>query len=831
MNTKHSTMTTRADCVSTPGDKLGRPLSVSQLRRLFKPGVLVAALVLALSGAAKTANAQCPGGWVASPMSQPGFDRRVTVLHWWDADGAGPLPGSVVAGGSVNLSGTTTLGFLARWNVDGWTNIGTGVDSSVNAFTTLPTGELVAGGFFSNAGGQPAARIAKWNGAAWTPFGSGMNSAVWSLATRATGELWAGGWFGIAGGAPSTRSLARWTGSAWASIGAGAPNDWVWSIVRMPNGDMIAAGAFSSINFVPRAKIARWNGTAWSDVGGGVTTGLEIYELFVMPNGDLIASGNFSVIGGVPARNIARWNGTTWSAMGAGFSAPARDFAILASGELVAADVRSEDFTTQTIAKWNGVSWETLGSANGTIFDLLAMPNGDLLVGGDFTSVDGLAVSNIAVWRPGAGTAPTITASPLGVSSCPTATAAFNVTAAGPGMLSYAWQVLNGAAGWVNLSDGPLSLGGVQTCAAVLGSQTRNLRLDLVACASGPNSLDGRSFRAVVTSGCGSVTSNPAALTVIFNAPTIPASGQPQAAALCPGQSTWFSVIATTSTPAGNTYRWQWQPSGEGTPFIDLPLGTIFNANGQPCFVTQGVDGPNLFITRTALDEQTIKGYGLRCRVTNACGNSVISNSALFTLDAAPAIATDGQPQGAQVCSTGTARFTVTTDNGAGGLGESTVNYQWQIDDAGEPFGWIDLTDGPLFEQGTFIAQAGGTSSRTATITFTQQPLVEFRRIRCIVSNACESFTSIDVPLTISGPCGPQACALADVASDSLDTTRNPNNAVGPEDLDAFIAGFIAENGAIADVASDSLDTVYNPNGAVGPEDLDAFIASFIAGC
>jgi len=38
-------------------------------------------------------------------------------------------------------------------------------------------------------------------------------------------------------------------------------------------------------------------------------------------------------------------------------------------------------------------------------------------------------------------------------------------------------------------------------------------------------------------------------------------------------------------------------------------------------------------------------------------------------------------------------------------------------------------------------------------------------------------------------------------------------------------------NWSIADVASDSLDTTFTPNGAVGPEDLDAFIASFIAGC
>jgi len=38
------------------------------------------------------------------------------------------------------------------------------------------------------------------------------------------------------------------------------------------------------------------------------------------------------------------------------------------------------------------------------------------------------------------------------------------------------------------------------------------------------------------------------------------------------------------------------------------------------------------------------------------------------------------------------------------------------------------------------------------------------------------------------------------------------------------------ENAAIAGVASDSLDTLRNPNGVVGPADLDEIIASFAAG-
>jgi len=72
---------------------------------------------------------------------------------------------------------------------------------------------------------------------------------------------------------------------------------------------------------------------------------------------------------------------------------------------------------------------------------------------------------------------------------------------------------------------------------------------------------------------------------------------------------------------------------------------------------------------------------------------------------------------------------------------------------------------------------------------------------------------------------------ISDVAANATDASRNPNGLVGPEDLDAFISGFIAGTVAIADIASDNLDTTYNPNATVGPEDLDAFINGFMSGC
>jgi len=118
---------------------------------------------------------------------------------------------------------------------------------------------------------------------------------------------------------------------------------------------------------------------------------------------------------------------------------------------------------------------------------------------------------------------------------------------------------------------------------------------------------------------------------------------------------------------------------------------------------------------------------------------------------------------------------------------------------------WIDFDDGMVGVFATDVSASGNVQALLYLLRTAAQ-------------------TAIRNPIFIP-------CTLADLASNSSDTARNPNGSLGPEDLDAFIAGFIASNVAIADIASDSLDTTFNPNNSIGPEDLDAFIASFINGC
>jgi hypothetical protein len=120
-----------------------------------------------------------------------------------------------------------------------------------------------------------------------------------------------------------------------------------------------------------------------------------------MPNGDLIATGAFESAGGMPAAGIARWNGSTWSALGTGITGSAGPVAILTSSDLIVGG----DFTSaggvpcNNIARWNGSSWSALGTGtDGQVESLAWLEHGDLAVGGQFSSAGGVNANNIAVY-------------------------------------------------------------------------------------------------------------------------------------------------------------------------------------------------------------------------------------------------------------------------------------------------------------------------------------------------------------------------------------------------------------------------------------------------
>ncbi|MCA8950052.1 MAG: hypothetical protein KDE27_11155 [Planctomycetes bacterium] len=246
-----------------------------------------------------------------------------------------------------------------------------GIDGTVFALTMHdPDGAgplpavLLAGGTFSAAGSTPAVGL-----------------AAYDLAT--------GTWSGFAGG-----------------IGE---NERISTLLSLPNGDLIAGGAFTSIGGIPARNIARWNGATWSQLGAGNTIG-EILALALRPNGDIVAGGTFEVISGTTARHVASWDGTSWQPMGLGFSGNSvHSLAVLPNGNVVAGGRFFHNGAALNLAERIGSTWvpltSTVGTSTDTVHALTVLPNGDLIAGGSFTVIGAVSAPHVARWNGGAWSA------------------------------------------------------------------------------------------------------------------------------------------------------------------------------------------------------------------------------------------------------------------------------------------------------------------------------------------------------------------------------------------------------------------------------------------
>jgi hypothetical protein len=112
-------------------------------------------------------------------------------------------------------------------------------------------------------------------------------------------------------------------------------------------------------------------------------------------DGGLVAGGHFTADGtGQTLSRVARWDGSAWSPLGTGL--PVGVSALVAhEGRLVAARTSA----APSLSLWDGASWAPLPSqtVGGGVL-ALAVYNGELVAGGSFTSIDGVAASRIAAW-------------------------------------------------------------------------------------------------------------------------------------------------------------------------------------------------------------------------------------------------------------------------------------------------------------------------------------------------------------------------------------------------------------------------------------------------
>lgn len=448
------------------------------------------------------------------------------ITDVWSALGSGTnggvtafavLPtGDIVAGGYFDIAGGVAASGIGRYNPTTgiWSALNSGVNNSVGAIAVLPGGDLIAGGRFDTAGGVSASRIARYNPTtdSWSALGAGIAGGpqppvVNAIALLQGGEVIVGGRFDRAGGVTGRYCVARYnpTTDVWSGMGAGIPGLFqeVYAITVLPNGDAIIGGSFTGAGGVIAKRIVRYNPITgvWSPLGTGVDD--YVYALASLPDGSVIAGGWFSEAGGVPASRIARYDPNTgvWSALGAGISGgvlPAvyalkvlPDGDVLVGGEFTAAG----GVPANRIARCNPTTgvWSALGSGlNGAVGALEVLFGSDIVAGGGFTSAGGSISAYFARYSAVDSPAPTIAADPQPVAACSGGSASFTVAASGTAPFNYQWRK-NSAA--IRTADNP-------------SAATPTLMLANIA------SGDIAHYDCVVTTPCGSATSSAAALSV-----------------------------------------------------------------------------------------------------------------------------------------------------------------------------------------------------------------------------------------------------------------------------------------------------------------------------
>lgn len=326
--------------------------------------------------------------------------------------------GKILVGGDYTTFNGATYGYLVRLNenglIDSTFNIGMS-NGPVLSISIQTNGKIIVGGFFSSVNGSVGNGIARLNtnGTPDTTFnsGTGFNNYVSATYVQPDGKIIVGGWFTSFDG-KSINRIARLNTDGKLDtnfvIGSGF-NGSVDAISLQSNGKIITGGAFLSFNGILRRRIARLNFDGSLDTSFNPNSGFNdnVLSLSLQTDGKLIVGGSFNAFNGIMRSKIARLNidgsiDTTFDSSN-GFNNHVHSTAIQYDGKVIVGGkfTTYNGIATNRIARLNidGSFDSTFTSGlgfNNTLKSIAIQSNNKIVVGGEYTSYNGIARNRIA---------------------------------------------------------------------------------------------------------------------------------------------------------------------------------------------------------------------------------------------------------------------------------------------------------------------------------------------------------------------------------------------------------------------------------------------------
>ncbi len=322
----------------------------------------------------------------------------------------------LVGGAFTNYNGDAGNRII-RLNTDGTKDssftIGTGFNNAVNKIEIQSDGKILAGGTFTTYGGIQN-RIVRMNtdGTKDTSFaiGAGFTATVHAIATQVDGKILVGGFFTTYNGGFGNRIIRLNTdGTKDISFTTATGfNNFVSAITTQADGKMLVGGTFISYNGGTEYFIIRLNTDGTKDPSFIIGTGFnnQVFAIATQADGKILVGGNFTSYNGSTENRIIRLNSdgtkdTSFTA-GTGFNNTIRAIVIQADGKILVGGI----FTTYNGISENRVirlnadgtkdsSFTTGTGFNSNVFAIVTQTDGRILVGGDFTTYNGSTENRI----------------------------------------------------------------------------------------------------------------------------------------------------------------------------------------------------------------------------------------------------------------------------------------------------------------------------------------------------------------------------------------------------------------------------------------------------
>lgn len=338
-----------------------------------------------------------------------------------------PMYGTgLYVGGDFTNAGGLTAPYLARWQGGAWSSLAPNpLNGPVHAllgveFLPGHGTNLVAGGEFTHVGGMQVGHVARWQFGAWAPFATGVSGTVLALALyeeqQGMPRLYVGGDF-----LGSGSYISRWMGAYWQGPGGGmdGPVRALTVHRNFPGGpaSLYVGGDFLTAGGLAAQRLARWDGQGWFsfvNADAPVRALAQLESASGGVEGGIYAGGEFDALQAtgapsptVPCDRIARLRfphdvrllgNQPRSVEAVGL----HDDGTSGGARMYVATQTLSSFPTRIIARLEGKEWTSaVGDINGPVHVMGTFDYGNgptFLVGGGFTSLDGLSVTRLAGW-------------------------------------------------------------------------------------------------------------------------------------------------------------------------------------------------------------------------------------------------------------------------------------------------------------------------------------------------------------------------------------------------------------------------------------------------